>query len=156
VLVHCATCRQHGQGAARPSHRPLSLQATAGRGGAAARACLSLVPRCCGAGARRCPAPRAGGGGADGALTGVGVRPFDWACAAPQVVFQVLSQFLLKALSIASARCMHNQMLRQLLRCAARGVWAGTVSCQCCLSQAEACGRCSAAPDRLHVRRVGL
>jgi len=50
------------------------------------------------------------------------------------VVFQVLSQFLLKALSIASARCMHNQMLRQLLRCAARGVWAGTVSCQCCLS----------------------
>lgn len=35
-----------------------------------------------------------------------------------QVVFQVLSQFLLKALSIASARCMHNQMLRQLLRCA--------------------------------------
>lgn len=38
--------------------------------------------------------------------------------AGAQVVFQVLSQFLLKALSIASARCMHNQMLRQLLRCA--------------------------------------
>ncbi len=39
-------------------------------------------------------------------------------CGVLQVVFQVLSQFLLKALSIASARCMHNQMLRQLLRCA--------------------------------------
>ena len=38
--------------------------------------------------------------------------------AGAQVVFQVLSQFLLKALSIASARCMHNTMLRQLLRCA--------------------------------------
>ena len=43
VHIHYATCRQHGQGAARPSHRPLSLEAAADRGGTAARACLFLV-----------------------------------------------------------------------------------------------------------------
>jgi hypothetical protein len=33
-----------------------------------------------------------------------------------QVLFVLLSQFLLKALSLTAARFLHNSMLRQLLR----------------------------------------
>lgn len=33
-----------------------------------------------------------------------------------QVLFVLLSQFLLKGLSLAAARFLHNSMLRQLLR----------------------------------------
>ncbi len=34
----------------------------------------------------------------------------------PQVLFVLMSQFLLKSLSLAAARSLHNCMLRQLLR----------------------------------------